>query len=453
MIYARGHPLDYDCWRQKGLPGWSYADVLPYFRKLETSWRGGGHFHGEAGPVGVIQSRLPGLQYEDLEQAAAAAGVQPAPDLNGETPEGISRMELTVLRGLRASSASAYLDPVRSRPGLVLATNARLEKVMFTGRRAVGVAYRQGGEPRTAYANREVILCGGAYGSPQMLMLSGVGPADHLRSMGLDVIVDSPEVGGNLQEHVLAPMAFRAAHTRTFLRSLRLDRAAAAAVEWLVSRGGPLTSNGVGANIYHRTLPELERPDIRLICGSIGPDAGLWFPGLGRQPAHQYICAVNLLHPLSRGRVWLRSPSPIDLPRVRFGLLSEDADVRTLVRGLRLARAIYGADPMARNMAGELTPGSAVASDEALTQYVRATAAIGQHPVGTCRMGGDENAVLDAELRVRGVESLRVVDASVFPEQIGGNPNVPIMMIAEVAADLIRGRRRHIEGGAPEPAR
>jgi choline dehydrogenase len=437
MIYARGHPRDYDQWAARGASGWSYADVLPYFKRLETSWRGAGPVHGDTGPIHITQTRLPAMHYEDLESAVIAAGYGATDDLNAAPFEGVSRMELTVRDGIRESTARAYLAPALWRPNLTVRSGAQLQRVLIEHGRAVGVQYRQGSQQHTVRAHREIVLSGGTYGSPQMLMLSGIGSARELEELGITPRVDLPGVGQNLIDHVLAPVLFKSAHADTFLQHLRFDRAALATLQWLLLRTGPMATNGVGANIYLRSDSELQQPDIRLICGTIGLDAKVWTPGASAPP-HRFSCTVNLLHPESRGSVQLSSASPDAAPRIQFNVLSTDADVATLIKGIRLAREIYAKQPLARHVEQELMPGPDAQSDAELIAYLRRIAIIGQHPVGTCAMGIDANAVVDPELRVQGVDALRVVDASVMPDQIGGNPNVPVIMIAEKAADLMQ---------------
>jgi choline dehydrogenase len=438
MIYARGHPSDYDGWRQMGLAGWGYADVLPYFRKLEASWRGAGPHHGAEGPVSVVQSRHPGFCYEALEAAAVTAGEPATDDLNAERQEGISRMELTIAHGARASASTSYLHPAMARANLTVLTDTILLRVLVERARAGGIEALVAGKSTVLRAERDVILSGGTYGSPQMMMLSGLGPANALRAKGIAPIADLPAVGQHLAEHVLTHVVFQARHRNTLLRALRIDRAALAALRWGFTRGGPLALNGVGANLYLRTRADLDRPDIRLICGALGPDARLWRPLLDA-PVHRFFCGVNLLHPESRGSVGLRSADPRAAPVIRFNLLTAPADAAALLRGIRRARDIYGQPDMTQHIAAETAPGPSLVSDADLLAYLRRTASIGQHAVGTCRMGLDPgSAVVDADLRVHGIDGLRIVDASVMPSQIGGNPNVPVMMIAEKASDLLK---------------
>lgn len=437
MIYARGHPRDFDDWHGRNLPGWSHADVLPYFRKLEDSWRGADAHHGSHGPVGIVQSRALGDHYAELEKAAVAAGELATHDLNASPYHGISRMELTVRNGARASAATAYLAAARARPNLTVLARHSVVRVVIETHRATGVDVVGASGLRRLHADREVIVSGGTYGSPHLLMLSGIGDADALRTHGIQPVLDLPAVGKNLIDHATSHVLFGANGHDTTLSALRADRAALAALRWAWQRNGILASNGVCANIYTMTRDGLDRPDIRLICGALGPDARLWWPWR-EPPPPSFVCGINLLHPESRGSVSLRSSNPADTPRILFNLLTKREDCDALVRGIRRARAIYGQDPMARLIAAERAPGPALQSDDDLRAYVRRTTLMGQHPVGTCAMGPSAGeAVVDHRLKVHGIDGLRVVDASVMPDQIGGNPNIPVMMIAEKAADMI----------------
>ena len=434
MIYARGHRRDYDSWAEGGLPDWSYDAVLPWFKAIEANWRGAGPFHGAAGPIGTSRPEVAGMHYTDWASAAAAIGIQPVEDLAGHAGEGISRMELTAAQGKRVSSATAYLRPAMDRKNLAICTGAVAERIEIDDRRAVGVLCRVGGKQVSFRANREVILSAGTYASPQLLMLSGIGPASHLRNHGIEVAADLPGVGQNLKEHVLVPVVFKSAHPATLLRELRVDRIARQLARWIIRRDGIFATNGVGANVYLRSQPGLDRPDIRLICGTLSPLAKPWW---NRSPQHEFMAVVNLLHPASRGEVTLRSASPQAPPSIRFNLLTEQADSDAIARGVDWCRKLFAAEPLARHVTNELAPGVAVNGAAGLDDYIRRVASIGQHPVGTCRMGVGPQAVVDGRLRVHGIDGLRVVDASIFPDQIGGNPNVPVMMVAERAAKFI----------------
>ena len=440
MICIRGHPRDYDRWREQGLDGWGYADVLPYFRRLESSWRGEGPYHGATGPVGTSLIDYPDMLFDPLVQAAQAAGIPLSDDPNGASQDGISRMEATVSSGKRSSTARAYLYPAMARPNLTIATGALTTRVLIEARRAVGVEYLQHGPRHRAHAAREVILSGGAYNSPQLLMLSGIGPAEHLRTAGVEPIHDLPGVGQNLGEHPNILNIYQARGTEGLTKHLRMDRAAALTARWLLRKDGVFATNGAAANVFLRTQSGLDRPDVQLICMSVSNTADLWFPGMTPPPVYAFSVRVGALHPRARGWVKLRSANPEDSPRIFNNMFGEPEDLDTMVRGLRACREIYGQSPQRDLIAREIYPGAAAQTDAELAAAIRAEAGHRSHPVGTCRMGTDAAAVVDARLCVHGIAGLRVVDASVMPELPGGNTNVPTIMIGEKAADMIRGR-------------
>jgi choline dehydrogenase len=312
-------------------------------------------------------------------------------------------------------------------------------RVVIEEGRATGVEYEVGGETRLAKAG-EVILSGGSYNSPQLLMLSGIGPAEHLAEMGIPLVHDLPGVGRNLQEHPRVPLEFAAKGSVTFVNQLRFDRAVRAVAQWYLFGTGPFARQLNSANPMLRTDPRLAQPDIQLFSNPVKLTAHLWFPGLVKSPEHAFSADVILLHPQARGWVTLKSPDPRELPAIQLNLFDNSADFATARAGLRLARKVYSTEPMAGLIAGETIPGAEVQSDQQIDEHVRATAGTTQHPVGTCAMGSGPGAVVDAELRVHGVAGLRVVDASVMPDVPGGNTNGPTIMIAEKASDLIRGR-------------
>ena len=440
MIFARGNPRDYDTWRQLGLEGWSYQDVLPYFRKLENSWRGEGEFHGGSGPIKVSQTRHPQMLYEALQDGAVAVGLTNRDDYNGADTEGVSKIELAVGDGVRQSTARSYLDPALSRPNLTVETGAVLRRVVIEKGHARGVEYRQNGQLRTAFAESEVILSAGPYKSPQMLMLSGVGPADHLREFGIDVVHDLPGVGQNLSEHPNTLAIFKAKNKGTFLEQLRLDRAVVSGARWHLFRNGPFTNNGAAAVIFARTEPHLDRPDVQLVCSSVANDAKLWFPGLTPPSIHSFTARIGTLYPRSRGWVKLGSADPDASPRIQFNLFTERSDMDDMIKAIRLTREIYNSGRQKDLIEDEIFPGKDMQSDADLEAVIRKTALVRQHALGTCAMGVTSGAVVDPELKVRGVEGLRIVDASVMPEEPGGNTNIPTIMIAEKASDMIRGR-------------
>lgn len=438
MMYNRGHHRDYDVWRQMGLAGWGYDDVLPYFKRLEKSWRGENSHHGGDGPIGVTRVDDPAMLYEGFEASAVEAGHPRSDDLFGDVAEGVTRLELSVGGGERSSTARCYLDPARSRPNLTIATGALATRIVVEDGRAVGVTYRQAGRTVTARAALEVIVSAGAIQSPQLLMLSGIGPADELRALGIEPIVDLPGVGRNLQEHPMFPMVWTANRTDTFLNKLRLDRAMRFALQWGLRKTGPFTTTACHGIVFGKSREGLERPDIYLAATAVGLDADLWFPGVTRPPVHRFVNIVAITHPKSRGWVKLRSADPADTPRLFYNLLGDPFDLDGLVRGFKMARDIYGRGPQAASIKAEAMPGAAVRTDDEIRAFIREVCGIGEHVSGTCAMGVGPEAVVDAALRVRGIDGLRVADASIMPAIPAGNINIPTIMIGEKAADLIR---------------
>jgi choline dehydrogenase len=441
MFFMRGHSGDFDGWAALGCAGWSYADVLPYFKRMEKSWRGASAWHGADGPLHVmpIDTRL--LLHQPLMETAPAAGFSTTGDIHGEVEEGFARGEITVdTRGRRASTARAYLRPAKGRSNLEMITGALVTKILIENGKAVGIEYQRGGATIEARADREVILSGGAFNSPQLLMLSGIGPADELRSHGIDVRVDLPGVGRNLSEHARVSIEFATRGDISFLNELRADRVARSVLRWVVMGSGAFATQINSCNIVVRTDPSLAQPDIQLMCNPVRMDAKIWWPFIGSRQEHRITADAVVLHPESRGKVTLRSASPVDKPRILLNVLATDGDLATARRGVRLARRIYGTAPQSALIEREIAPGPAIESDLDLDAYIRARAGVTQHPVGTCTMGAGAGAVLDPQLRVRGIAGLRVVDASVMPAVPGGNTNAAVIMIAEKAADLILGR-------------
>ncbi|GAA5232100.1 choline dehydrogenase [Verticiella sediminum] len=437
MIGIRGHRRDYDQLRESGLAGWGFDDVLPYFKRLESSWRGAGPFHGADGPVLITSMRHPDLLYEPLRDAAIAAGCTECADPNAESPEGISRVDATIGDGRRSSTARAYLVDARKRPNLDIVTGALVQRIVVEGGRATAVEYLHQKRVVRARAGREIILSAGAYDTPKILMLSGIGPAAHLQSVGVEPILDLPGVGRNLSEHPNLMMFFKAKERLGLTKWLRFDRAALAAARWMFRRDGVFATNGATANIFLRTRTGLDRPDVQVICMSVDNAAQLWFPHLTDPPRFGFTARVGNLHPLSRGRVTLRSRAPTDAPRILFNMFDDPQDMATMIRGVRACRDIYGTSPLRDLISGEVFPGPAMQSDEQLAEVIRSHAGHRSHPVGTCRMGHDDLAVVDERLRVHGIQGLRIADASVLPTPISGNTNLPSIMIGEKAHDLI----------------
>jgi choline dehydrogenase len=441
MFFMRGHSADFEAWQALGCEGWGYAHVLPYFKKLECSWRGAVPYHGAQGPMPVRPNATTKLLHEPLMQTAAAAGFWTSDDLHGRLEEGFARAELTVdARGRRASASRAYLRPVRHRPNLEVMQGALTTRVLVDGGRATGIELRRGPETRRVYAEREVILCGGTYNSPQLLMLSGFGAPDELRRHGIHVQAELPGVGQNLSDHLRAGLQFATREPVSFLRELRADRIALSLLRWWLLGTGPMATQVSSCNVVIRTQDTLPQPDIQLMCNPVRMDAKIWWPLLSSKQMHLLTVDAVVLHPKSRGRVSLRSADPASKPRIAFKALEEREDLETLIRGLRTARHIYGTRPQADLIEREVTPGANLESDADLEAHVRSTASMTQHPVGTCSMAPGHGQVVDTQLRVRGVDGLRVADASIMPAVPGGNTYGAVLMIAERAADLIRGR-------------
>lgn len=441
MFAMRGHPADYDQWAQMGARGWSYADCLPYFRKMESSWRGETEYHGGDGPLRVRPIDSPHLVHEEMMATAANAGFATTDDLNGAQPEGFARGEQTVDdRGRRASSASAYIKPALGRRNLDVRTGVLVRRVVFEGKRAVGVEVEgKDGTTSIVRARREVVLSGGAYNSPHLLMLSGIGPAEHLKDHGIAVIHHSPGVGRNLQEHPTTSLEFEAKKKVTFLRQLRWDRLAFNAIRWALTGTGTLAGQLNSCNVVVRTADHLERPDMQIMVNPIRFDAETWFPLIKPEQEHVFWAGVVQLHPESRGWVELKSNDPKDIASVTLNIMSEEADLAQMRRAIRTARKIYRTDPMGQLVGAERAPSAGAETDDELNDLIRNTCYVGMHPTSTCAMGMGERSVVDEECRVIGVEGLRIVDASVMPTVPGGNTALPVTMVAEKAADLMRG--------------
>ena len=433
MIYMRGAARDYDEWAQlTGDPAWSYDHVLPLFRRMEDNSRGADRFHGVGGPLRVEDLRSPHPWTRAVVASAVAAGHPRNDDFNGAALEGVGPYQVTQRRGRRWSSADAYLHPAMQRPNLTVRTGALTTRVLLENGRATGVEYRAGGRVRTARATREVVLSGGAVNSPQLLMLSGIGPADHLREVGVDVVHDLPGVGAGLQDHPLVPVVWDVRSGRSLLRA----ESPSGYAQWFGARRGPLTSNLAEAGLFSRSTPELSEVDLQMHFLPVK----FWKQAEVDPDVDAFTAAVVLVRVHSRGTVRLRSPDPSWSPAIDAGYLTDERDLDALVSGVEQARDIASAGPLAAVLAEEWSPGGAVRGREALRASVRDTLESLYHPVSSCRMGTDDQAVVDPQLRVRGIEGLRVVDASVMPTLVRGNTNAPTIMIAERAADLVLGR-------------
>jgi choline dehydrogenase-like flavoprotein len=436
MIYARGHHADYDGWAAEGNAGWSWDDVLPYFRKSEHNERGADAFHGAAGPLNVMDLRSPHRFGAVFVEAAKQAGYPENHDFNGADQEGVGLYQVTHRNGERCSAAKAYLTPNLHRPNLHVVTNAHATRVLLQGRQAVGVAYRQDGRNHELRARHEVLLSAGALLSPQLLMLSGIGPADQLRQHGIEVAHHLPGVGQNLHDHVDVVQVVDAPHlTDLFGLSLPgLVNVVKGIFEWRMQRSGLLTTNFAEAGGFIRSAPEEPIPDLQLhfVIGKLVDH--------GRKTVfgHGYSCHVCLLRPRSRGALTLASADPLAAPRIDPNFLAEPDDVRRLVRGFKVMRNILQQPALSGFRGRELASSAQARDDAAIEAFVRGHADTIYHPVGTSRMGQGPMDVVDAQMRVRGIGGLRVVDASVMPSIVGGNTNAPVIMIGEKAADLVK---------------
>lgn len=439
LIAIRGQAEDYDGWRALGNPGWGFGDVLPYFIKLENNHglASDQQLHGTSGPLHLTSITGKHELIEAVIGAARTLGVPPTDDFNGRRQEGVGYYQLTTHRGWRVSAAKAYLKPAKRRPNLTLLTEAQATRLLFTGRRASGVEYRHGGMVKSIRARHGVVLAAGAVQSPQLLMLSGVGPAGHLRSHGVAILVDSPGVGGNLQDHLQLRLIYRANRPITTNDTMRsLTGRVRMALEWLLFAQGPLAIGINQGGLFTKVLPQSRTPDIQFHIATLSADMAGGevhdFPG--------FTLSVCQLRPESQGTITLASSDPLAAPLIHANYLSHEADRRCAVAAIAFARRLAATKPLADYVAREEQPGPIARSDADLLSFARSHGATIFHPVGTCRMGpdSDPHAVVDPRLRVRGVERLWVADCSVMPKLVSGNTNLPAIMIGEKASDMIR---------------
>jgi choline dehydrogenase-like flavoprotein len=429
MVYFRGHPREYDEWQ---LPGWGYADLLPYFERLENYEDAHTPLRTRGGPVNVIDIPKPNPLVRRFLEASDSLGLPRCADFNGGDPEGFGPRQAAIRGGRRESGVTAYLNPARHRPNLTIITDALVTRVLFEGRRAIGVEIERGGTRSAVRARREVIVSCGAYGSPQLLQLSGVGDGAALQSLGIAALLDLPAVGRNLQDHPAASISVRTENTESYGLSWRtVPRSARIAAQYLLFRSGPLASNVFEANGFMRSRPDVDRPDLQIIFMPAHRNAnGHWLPR-----GHGYgIIFVNL-RPASRGSVTLRSGDPRDKPAIDFNFLDAPGDIDVLVRGFEVSRSILSAPSFAPLAGRETSPGPLVRERTQIEAHIRNSLVTVHHPCGTCRIGD----VVDAQLRVKGLDALRMVDASVIPTVIAGNSNIPVNALAERAADLLLG--------------
>jgi choline dehydrogenase len=438
MVYCRGTPSDYNAWVNLGNVGWSYDDVLPYFRRLETYHAAADQYHGDQGPLHISRP----LKLHPLAQAWIEAGQQAGfkynPDTNGAAREGFGPCDATVNRGRRCSSASAYLHPVLRRRNLRVVTDALAHRILLEGNRATGVEYVHKGERLQAHVDREVILSGGAINSPQLLMLSGIGDGDQLRRHGIKTRIELPGVGQDLQDHLASSVMFACLEPISLYNYLSPPKVAMALAQYLLYRGGPLARLSVEAIAFVRAHPLATEADAKMHF------AMALYRRNGREliKQHGFFAYIAGVRPRSRGAVRLRSADPTEPPLIDPNFFAIEDDRRALIEAIKIAREVFAQRAFDRYRGPELTPGPLVISDSEIEAHVRGTAEADYHSVGTCRMGNDSFAVVDSQLRVHGSQGLRVVDASVMPLIPGGNTNIPTVMVAERGSDMILGRSK-----------
>lgn len=436
MIYSRGQPTDYEYWSAQGNTGWGWSDVLPYFQKSEGNTRGADALHGGSGPLHVSDLRDPNPLAQAFVQAGVQAGHAHNTDFNGLNQEGVGLYQVTHHNGERCSAAKAYLTPVRSRPNLQVITGAQVLRVLMEGRKAVGVEYVQGGQVQQLRCNREVLLCAGALQSPQLLMLSGIGPGEHLQQMGIEVAHDLPGVGEHLHDHPDVVQVVNGPQLKdSFGISLTgLKNVWHGVSRWRNERRGMLTSNFAEAGGFIRSQPQEMAPDLQLhfVVGK------LLDHGRKTVLGHGYSCHVCILQPRSRGRVRLAANEAQTLPLIDPAFFADPDDMQRMVRGVHRMREVLSQPALAGLGGNELEHSAQARSDAEIEQFIRNYGDTIYHPVGSCRMGPGPLDVVDAQLRVHGVQGLRVVDASIMPRIVSGNTNAPTIMIAEKAADLIK---------------
>jgi choline dehydrogenase len=438
MVYIRGQAEDFDHWRQLGNTGWSFEDVLPYFKRAEDQTRGGDQFHGTGGPL-CVSDALEHPICEAFIDSAVELGFPRNADFNGASQDGAGYHQTTTRNGRRCSTAVGYLRPAMARSNLRVLTEALTEKVLFDGRRATGITFRQHGQSRTARAAREIILCGGAINSPQLLLLSGIGPQRQLSELGVPVVADLAGVGQSLQDHYSAPVKLKCRFPIT-VNDVMLSnvRKVKVGLQYLMFRTGPLAMATSPAALFVRTRPELASADVKISVSPFSSDR----PQDGLHPWSGFSLIAYQLRPESRGEIRLKTANPADPPAMHPNYLSAETDQRAIVAGLALCRQLLTRPKLAHFVAEEYLPGPAVRSDDELLDFARRNGGTVFHPTSTCKMGNDPLAVVDAALRVRGIDRLRVADASIMPTVVSGNTNAATIMIGEKAADLLREERR-----------
>jgi choline dehydrogenase len=434
LLYIRGQHEDYDHWRQLGNAGWSFQDVLPYFKRAEDQERGADDLHGTGGPLSVSDVCEPHPLCEAFLDAAEQCGIPRTDDFNGPKQEGAGYFQLTAKKGRRWSTAAGYLKQARHRHNLKVELNALATKILFSGRRAIGIQYRQGETLRTAYADGEVILSGGAFNSPQLMQLSGIGPSDLLRSHGIEVIADVPGVGSDLQDHLQVRMQFRCGQPITANDVINDWRYRyGAGIRYMLTRKGLLSVGAGYAGAFFKTRPDLETPDVQIHFLIFSSETA----GANVHPFSGFMASVCQLRPDSRGFVRIKSADPATPPAIQPRYLTARNDVETIVAGLKQLREVMNRPVMRKLIAEERMPGDKIVTDPDLLEYARNTGTTVYHPTSTCRMGPDPAAVVDERLRVRGFERLRVIDASIMPSLVSGNTNAAAVMIGEKGSDMV----------------
>jgi choline dehydrogenase len=446
MVYIRGHAFDYDAWaRKQGLENWSYAHCLPYFKKSETRLKGGDAYRGDSGPLFVTTGSSKNPLYRAFIEAGRQAGYPVTEDMNGHQQEGLGWMDMTTYKGRRWSAASAHLRPAQRRGGVEVRTRALVTRIVFEGRRAVGVEYLKGGRVATARVRREVILSGGAINSPQVLMLSGIGNADALKALGISVIQHLPGVGENLQDHIEAYVQYACKQPITLYSATNPLAKLKIGVEWILTGKGLGGTNHFESGGFIRSEAGVLHPDLQYHFLPMAVS----YDGSSAAAGHGYQAHIGPMRPTSRGFVKLKSADPREYPRVLFNYMQTEQDRREMRAGIKLTREIMQQKAFDPFRGEELAPGPAIETDADIDGFVRAKAESAYHPSCTCRMGMDEMAVVDGSGRVHEVEGLRVVDASIMPDVVSGNLNVPTIMMAEKLADAIRGRPELLQEKVP----
>ncbi len=441
MIYIRGHARDYDHWRQMGCEGWSFADVLPYFKRAEHNENGGDDFHGGEGPLRVSNARSGNPLFRAFVQAGVEAGHPRTDDFNGYAQEGFGPYQLTIHEGRRWSAATAYLTPILSRPNLTVESNALVSRILFEGKRTTGVEYVQDKQTQQARATREVVLSGGAVNTPQVLLLSGIGDPEILRRFDIPVVQNLKGVGRNLQDHLDCSIQYESSQPITLYSQANPLAAAKTGLQYLLFRSGLAAGQGLESGAFLKSRRDLDTPDLQFHFIA----ALMYDHTRKKSDRHGFMAHVCQLRPQSRGYVSLKSGDPSVAPVIQPNYLEAEEDRRALREGVRLARDVFAQAAFDPYRGPELMPGAHVQKDDQIDAFVRKTAETIYHPVGSAKMGVDEDSVVDPQLRVYGIEGLRVVDASVMPALVSGNTNAPTIMIAEKAADMMLGR-------APLPA-